>query len=149
VAASFAFGLDRDASEGFLYVVGVRRVRSDLMPLKGHDAHERTAGVLAIRLNAVCPPSAMRPHLQDGVLVGRYPFEAPGPEDARTNDAAPIVLATLKLVNHGSFWSRDFPIHRVGSLLPSERRDQLSRRLRGRVKYRSEPSGRITVQAPA
>lgn len=147
VGASFAFGLDRRASEGFLSVVGVRGVRSDLMPLKRDDAHERKAGVLAIRLNSVCPPSAMRPHLQYGVLVGRYPFEPPSAADVRINDAAPIVIATLKLVNDGSFWSRDFPIHRVGSLLPTERRDQLSRRLRGSVRYRREPSGRITVRA--
>jgi hypothetical protein len=147
VGASFAFGVDRRASEGFLSIVGVRRVRSDLMPLKRNDAHERETGVLAIRLNSVCPPSAMRPHLQYGVLVGCYPFEPPGSADVRINDAAPIVIATLKLVNNGPFWSRDFPIHRVGSLLPSERRDQLSRRLRGSVRYRREPSGRLTVRA--
>jgi len=31
------------------------------------------AGLQVIRLSSVCPPSALRPHIQEGYLLGEYP----------------------------------------------------------------------------
>jgi hypothetical protein len=132
VAASFAFGCDRKATEGFLYVVGVSQVRADLMDLKPPadkdpgDRPEMESGVLAIRLNSVCPPNARRPHLQEGVLIGSYPFLDADPRSESASDAASILVAKLRLVNpEGTFWSDDYPIHSHESLLPSPERDHL------------------------
>ncbi|MER5326965.1 FRG domain-containing protein [Streptosporangium roseum] len=149
VAASFAFDCHRNASGGYLYVVGLRRIHSDLMPLSDNDDAEQEAQLLAIRLNAVCPPKAKRPHLQEGVLLGHYPFRRPDKFSQRLNDASSILIAKLRLINQGDFWSKDFPIHRRASLLPKKKDDGLLRKLRERVNYRQNSSGRITPGARA
>jgi hypothetical protein len=76
----------------------------------------------AVRLSAVCPPDAQRPHLQDGFLIGRYPFTERHVGDARGNDVSAILVAKLALVNRGgeAFWDDDFPPYRKDSLLPAE-----------------------------
>jgi len=165
VAASFAFGLDPAAQEGFLYVVAVRGLRSDLMPLREHDgdarrdgptatphddpdrddAQEREDAVMAIRLNAVCPPSTSRPHLQDGVLIGHYPFGRETLHDATAHDASSILVARLRLVNAGSFFTDDFPIHSRASLLPGDGGDALDRKLRDRFRYTADASGKVVL----
>lgn len=150
VAASFAFGLDQKASAGFLYVIGVKRVRSDLMTLDPKengdgDKAERESGTLAIRLNAVCPPSAVRPHLQDGVLIGHYPSDQPLSYDAGVHDAASLLVAKLHLTNDGGFWTRDFPILRRTSLLPKEKDDRLLRSLRSSIRHEADPSGKLVL----
>ena len=87
--------------------------------------------VLALRLNSVCPPDAVRPHLQEGVLIGRYPFEDVDLVSREPSDAASILVAKLRLVNAGGkFWSSDYPIHSTASLLPSEDQDPLLAKLR-------------------
>lgn len=144
VAASFAFGLDPDASRGWLYVIGVRSIRSDLMPLltaadpslrkKPIDKDELDAEMLTIRLNAVCPPSTLRPHLQEGVLIGRYPFDPPALTSVDVHDAGSVLIAKIELVNDGGFWSRDFPIHTEASLLPTHEHDPLAARLRAAMR---------------
>jgi FRG domain len=151
VAATFAFGLDASASRGWLYVVGVRTIRSDLMPLlkaqdsslegdaalEGNptDKEELDAEMLTIRLNAVCPPSTVRPHLQEGVLIGHYPFDPPALTSVDVHDAGSVVVAKIELVNDGGFWSRDFPIHTEASLLPTHEHDPLAARLRTAMRY--------------
>ena len=131
VAASFAFGLDPRASQGFLYVIGVKRIRADLMEFgppnsRTGDEDEIKSGVLAIRLNAVCPPQALRPHYQEGVLVGSYPIGDAASAAESSADADPILIGKLRLVNRdGGFWNADFPIHSGESLLPGSGRDPL------------------------
>ena len=154
VAASFSFGCDPNATNGYLYVLGVSRIRGDLMGLAraqlnpaNSDRPEREAGVLALRLNSVCPPSALRPHLQEGVLIGRYPSPVPdivGP----AGDAGSILVAKLELVNEcGGFWStRDYPIHSVESLLPSVSLDPLLRELRGETRQLEAVAGTVLAQ---
>ena len=122
VAASFAFDCeDRRGTTGMFYLCAVRDIQSNLMELREDgDDRERESATLAVRLNAVCPPGARRPHLQEGVLVGRYPFGRQDLDDQDGSDASAILVAKLKLVNRGGFWTRDFPIHTQASLLPEK-----------------------------
>ncbi|OZI26503.1 hypothetical protein CAL26_04040 [Bordetella genomosp. 9] len=64
VAASFA---SHDArNEAYVFVVGVPY-------LSGGITVSAESGLQTIRLSSVCPPSAARPHLQEGYLLGEYP----------------------------------------------------------------------------
>jgi hypothetical protein len=64
IAASFASqAADGDA---FLFVLGVPN-------LSGAVTASAEAGLQAIRLSSVCPPCAVRPHIQEGYLLGEYP----------------------------------------------------------------------------
>lgn len=64
IAASFAsFGATNAA---FIFVLGVPN-------LSGAVTASAEAGVQIIRLASVCPPAAVRPHIQEGYLVGEYP----------------------------------------------------------------------------
>jgi hypothetical protein len=130
VAASFALGLrdqgddsPRD-STGYVYVLAVP-IQSDPMELKD-DA------VQALRLNSVCPPSAERPHFQEGFLM-KWPEGEPSPR----GDSQ--LVARFLLQERGStFWSKDFPQHTRASLLPSPEDDELLSEFRGLFSYRSD-----------
>jgi hypothetical protein len=64
IAASFA---SRGSPErAFIFVLGVPN-------LSGAVTASAEAGIQIIRLSSVCPPSAIRPHIQEGYLVGEYP----------------------------------------------------------------------------
>lgn len=64
IAASFAtMGAKTKA---YLYVLGVPN-------LAGAITASAEAGLQIIRLSSVCPPSALRPHFQEGYLLGEYP----------------------------------------------------------------------------
>lgn len=129
VAASFAFGLDGSpGSRGFIYVTGTRHLRSDLMTLGEDGDAERSDGLITVRLNAVCPPRAKRPHLQEGVLASLYPFDKDALEPTR-NNFLHRVIAKIELANYGDFWPPDFPIHSRAVLLPTEENDDLLREL--------------------
>ena len=41
--------------------------------LSGAVTASAEAGLQIIRLASVCPPSALRPHIQEGYLLGEYP----------------------------------------------------------------------------
>lgn len=64
IAASFA---SMDAQkEAFIFVLGVPN-------LSGAITASAEGGLQIIRLASVCPPSAVRPHIQEGYLLGEYP----------------------------------------------------------------------------
>lgn len=65
IAASFASPEGHD-SEAYVYVVAVPHISGAVTVC----AEE---GIQTVRLAAVCPPSAMRPHVQEGYLLGEYP----------------------------------------------------------------------------
>lgn len=147
VAATFAFDFDSNSpGGGILSVVGVERIRSDLMDADYKT--EREDGTLAIRLNSVCPPRARRPHLQEGFLVGAHPFERAHVSNVDSSDAAAILIAKLALLSKGpgEFWSDDFPIHTRRSLLPEEEDDTLLRDFRESISYAVDDSGSISVR---
>jgi hypothetical protein len=64
IAASFAS--DGAANEAFIFVLGVPN-------LSGAITASAEAGLQIVRLSSVCPPSAVRPHIQEGYLLGEYP----------------------------------------------------------------------------
>jgi hypothetical protein len=134
VAATFAIGLHHavrgeSARSGFLYVFALDSVDSDVMELK---ASSRFA---AVRLSAVCPPDTLRPHLQEGLLVGDPMFES------ATSHRPPLtdrLVAKFRLEDdlsggESQFWDDDFPPHSSGSLLPE---DDVRERLLVGVEYR-------------
>lgn len=64
IAASFA-SLANPA-EAFLFVLGIPHI-------SGAITASAEAGLQVVRLASVCPPSAVRPHIQEGYLLGEYP----------------------------------------------------------------------------
>lgn len=64
IAASFAS--HQAEQEAFLFVLGIPNV-------SGAITASAEAGIQAIRLASVCPPTAMRPHMQEGYLLTEYP----------------------------------------------------------------------------
>jgi hypothetical protein len=64
IAASFASLADKD--DAFLFVLAVPN-------LSGAITASAEAGLQIVRLSSVCPPSAVRPHIQEGYLLGEYP----------------------------------------------------------------------------
>jgi FRG domain len=63
---SASFGGDAANEEAFVFVIGVPN-------LSGAITASAEAGVQVIRLSSVCPPAAIRPHIQEGYLLGEYP----------------------------------------------------------------------------
>lgn len=64
IAASFASL--KGGREAFLYVLGVPN-------LSGAVTANAEGGLQIVRLASVCPPAAIRPHIQEGYLLGEYP----------------------------------------------------------------------------
>jgi FRG domain-containing protein len=64
IAASFASAGDGD--EAYVFVIGVPNV-------SGAITESAEAGIQIVRLSSVCPPVAVRPHVQEGYLLGEYP----------------------------------------------------------------------------
>lgn len=64
IAASFA---SHDATgEAFVFVLGIPNV-------SGAITASAEAGIQTVRLASVCPPIAVRPHVQEGYLLAEYP----------------------------------------------------------------------------
>ena len=64
IAASFASL--RSKEEAYVYALGVPN-------LSGGITASAEAGLQIVRLSSVCPPTALRPHFQEGFLLGEYP----------------------------------------------------------------------------
>jgi hypothetical protein len=99
---------------GWLYVVGLPN-RSGSITYSFDDQ------MLVADLASVCPPDARRPHLQDGLLVGRFPNDDLGSMKLNRTDLRRRILAEIRLVDGrdgAEFWSQDFPRVRERSLLP-------------------------------
>lgn len=64
IAASFAS--EGATNEAYVYVLGVPN-------LSGAITASAEAGIQIVRLSSVCPPTALRPHIQEGYLLGEYP----------------------------------------------------------------------------
>lgn len=64
IAASFASLAG--GSDAYVFVLGIPNV-------SGAITASAEAGLQAVRLASVCPPSAVRPHIQEGYLLGEYP----------------------------------------------------------------------------
>jgi hypothetical protein len=64
IAASFAS--HNSNSEAYVFVLGIPNI-------SGAITASAEAGLQVVRLAGVCPPSAVRPHIQEGYLLGEYP----------------------------------------------------------------------------
>ncbi|ARO22870.1 FRG domain-containing protein [Rhizobium sp. S9] len=109
IAASFA-SANADG-EAFVFALGVPNV-------SGAITASAEAGLQVIRLSSVCPPAAVRPHIQEGYLLGEYPEMAEmGQKELYPHyeiDFARRVAAKFRF-DPRSFWENsDFP--QVGQL---------------------------------
>jgi hypothetical protein len=122
IAASFA--THGGTSEAFLFVLGVPN-------LSGGITASAEAGLQTIRLSSVCPPSALRPHLQEGYLLGEYPemgaFSQKEHYAHYEIDFGRRLVAKFRF-DPRTFWkSTLFPLVDSDALYPSAGRDPLSK----------------------
>ncbi len=82
VALSFA--LEESTPDAYLYLLAVPH-------LTGPFSVSLEAGTQAIQLSQFCPPSALRPHFQEAVLVGSYPTPDKAAIEGGTNLFAPYL----------------------------------------------------------
>ncbi len=121
VAATFA-SLDNDSGEAFVFVLGVPN-------LSGAVTASSEAGLQVVRLSSACPPEAVRPHLQEGYLLGEYPEIADYEQNAHYSyyemDFGRRLIAKFRF-DPGTIWkSENFPPAARESLYPKEHRDRL------------------------
>jgi hypothetical protein len=120
IAASFASLSGNDLV--YVFVLGVPN-------LSGAITASAEAGLQIVRLASVCPPSAVRPHIQEGYLLGQYP-EVGGLAEKENYFHYEMDFG-LRLVakfcfEPGSFWrGRDFPRVMKTALYPSDNDDPL------------------------
>lgn len=121
VAASFALlNLEtrRFQESGYLYVLGMPH-------LHGCISFFADDGMTIVKLQSVCPPQALRPHFQEGYLVGRWPRT--GAKQA-TDNFAYWLVGKYQLDNTSAdFFGGDFPPIPADALIPrdDEFRDKL------------------------
>jgi len=147
IAASFASlpPANGPARKAFVFVIGVPN-------LSGAITASAEAGLQIVRLSSVCPPTAMRPHIQEGYLLGEYPEIAGYQQNAKY---APYeVDFGLRLVakfwfNPEDFWKRpDFPKVPRKALYPDED-DHLFEMTRAVKAELDRTVGSSSVPAPA
>lgn len=108
VAASFAMPR-ASHGEGFIMVLGMPHPHGSISHFVDDD-------MTLVKLQNVCPPEALRPHYQEGYLLGRMSVMNRTKEAA--DNAAYRLLAKYHLTNDGGFWTKSFrPIHQ-SALLP-------------------------------
>ncbi len=122
IAASFAS--QRNVKEAYIFVLGVPN-------LSGAITASAEAGVQIVRLASVCPPEAVRPHIQEGYLLGEYPelvdYNQKELYPHHEIDFGRRLLAKFRF-NPRSFWKDPtFPKVPHQALYPNERRDPLLR----------------------
>jgi hypothetical protein len=106
VAASFSHL--NSSGRSYLYVLGLPQI-------SGSITTSSEAQCQIVRLLSVCPPSAARPHYQEGYLVGEYPtpnFINELPYIPSELDFGRRLIAKFELSKKASFWSEPFP--RIG-----------------------------------
>lgn len=120
IAASF--GSIAHNGQGFVFVLGVPN-------LSGAITASAEAGLQIVRLSSVCPPTAIRPHIQEGYLLGEYPemsaFDQKEQYSHYEIDFGRRLVAKF-CFDPKIFWKRDtFPIVKENDLYPSLNHDPL------------------------
>lgn len=104
VAASFALAEAED-DEAYIYVLGVPQISGAITVCAD-------AELQILRLASVCPPSATRPHFQEGYLLGNYPDIQTVNDKQRYGlyevDFARRLICKFRLIEHQSFWKMGF-----------------------------------------
>lgn len=115
IAASF--GSHGAQDQAWVFVIGVPN-------LSGGITASAEAGLQAVRLSSVCPPSAVRPHLQEGYLLGEYPEMSAIGQKAlylhHETDFGRRLIAKFRF-DPKTFWEgRSFPMVSRQALYPAE-----------------------------
>jgi FRG domain len=114
VAASFALP-SKKAELGYLYAIALPYPHGTISHFVDQDT-------VLVRLLGVCPFEAVRPHFQEGYLVGKYPIAnagARGVVKEKSDNAASRLVAKLILDDRdGGFFGRGFPRVPASTLLP-------------------------------
>lgn len=118
IAASFAS--QKATGPAFLFVLAIPN-------LSGAITASAEAGLQIIRLASVCPPSALRPHIQEGYLLGEYPdlvnFDQKKLYGHYEIDFGRRLIAKFRF-NPDMFWKGDtFPKVAHEALYPPESKD--------------------------
>ena len=98
--------------------------------LSGAITASSEAGMQIVRLASVCPPSAIRPHVQEGYLLGEYP-EIVGPEQSgKYNyyemDFGRRLVGKFRFDPNGGFWDNDdYTMATEEALYPRNRHDPM------------------------
>lgn len=109
--AACSFALQSAEHHGYLYVLGLPQVN-------GSISYYVEEEMLNVKLSSICPPQALRPYFQEGLLVGCFPSELKSPSWARI-DVASRMIAKFKLVKD-SFWDDEFQEIPSKSFFPDE-----------------------------
>lgn len=129
VAASFALPSE-ETRVGYLYVLALPYPHSSISHFVDQD-------MVLVRLFGVCPFDAVRPHFQEGYLVGKYPIANAASTEVvkeRYDNAASRLCAKLVLDDtRGTFFRGGFPRIPMSTLVPENDRfgDALRRVIRG------------------
>ena len=121
IAASFA-SRDNNTADAFVFVFGVPNI-------SGAVTASSEASLQIVRLLSACPPEAVRPHLQEGYLLGEYPeitdFEQKAHYSYYEMDFGRRLVAKFRF-DPNVFWiSKNFLPVPDEALYPKEHRDQL------------------------
>jgi hypothetical protein len=133
VAASFALGMQRhdtkSPASGYLYIFGFpANGKSDEPgPISSYESEQ----LVLARLQACCPPAAIRAHLQDGYLAGDYMVQEYEASHLTVSTASFIrdknrsnlqcrLIAKIMLYDNGPFWNDAHPVYLQESLLPAD-----------------------------
>lgn len=96
VAATFAL---RKSTTGFVLVFGMPHPQ-------GSISHFIDQEMVLVKLQNVCPPSALRPHYQEGYLAGKLPFKS---EKQVGDNLARRLIGKYYIDNSdGNFWNKGF-----------------------------------------
>ncbi len=121
IAASFA-SLNNRSNAAFVFVLGVPS-------LSGAVTASAEAGLQVVRLSSACPPEAVRPHLQEGYLLGEYPEIADYEQNAHYSyyemDFGRRLIAKFRFDPVRLWKSKNFPRVPDEALYPKEHRDRL------------------------
>jgi hypothetical protein len=121
IAASFAS--DHASGEAYLLVLGIPHV-------SGAVTASAEAGLQIVCLASVCPPTAVRPHIQQGYLLGEYP-DISSPEQELFYSQAEMDFGRRLIAKFSfepdRFWDERGNFPRVGhaALYPDESQDPM------------------------
>jgi hypothetical protein len=93
--------------------------------LSGAITANAEAGLQVVRLSSACPPAAIRPHIQEGYLLGEYPEMVGVTQQSHYKpfemDFGRRIVAKFRF-NPRTFWSDpDFPKISSAALYPKDR----------------------------
>jgi hypothetical protein len=112
---------------GYLYVFGFPTSGQDEKP--GPISSYKKEQLVLARLQACCPPDAIRAHLQDGYLAGDYMVNnaddlpvstASFLEDKKRSNLQSRLIARIELYDDGNFWNEAHPVYLEETLLPAD-----------------------------